>query len=299
MLPRARQSAPRRTTLDMSASAALWSSGQVSTPITQSGRVVINARKDTFSITNRVVASNAGDPSDFSRDTADENFSVLTHEIAMYDTERHYEPHAMHEESVPVVTSMNGLPHERGETLPKCYTLYHGSVTGDRFTFMGIAGSRALHDSQDAARNEEDCTVQVGGLCTTINNGPEPIRVGEWVCWDYPVPDSIATKMSYASVKTLGVPFTKSQFRVRSYLNFVESVVHSLGAKGTSANTALFGLDLLRAGPPIYDATSDEKDRLAITAGVAQTLRGRIFARAMNTAAVGAQLDLLLGSHLI
>jgi hypothetical protein len=289
----------------MSANAALWNSGQITTPITQSGRVVINARKDTFSIMHRTNHLNSGGTSEFGNSAVDENFSVLTHEVAMYDNMREFEAQVNHEESVPIVTSLNGHEDYAGEQ--NVYDLAMSNPASDRFTFMGIVGSRALHDSQNGARNEEDCTVQVGGLCTVINSSSDVIRVGEWVCWDYPVPETVAQSNGYEAIKTLGVPFTKSQFRIRSYVEFVESIIAGItpnntdgGQRANLARTKEIDMNRFVAGGRSLSAgTADVLQLSILTSAAALSLRGRIIGRAMNTSAVGAQLDILLGSHLV
>ena len=213
----------------MSASASLLPGNQIVNPITQSGRVVLNARKDTHSIDRRVrlLTEHPNDPSSEiawggANGVHDENFSVLTHEIAVYDCTRDYELRLGGAESVPVVTSANGMTVENWDIAS-----YTKGVT-----FMGIAGSRALHDSRNASRNEEDCTVQIGGLCTIVNNGGAPISVGEWVAWDYPEPDVYTDDNGEHVINEdalhepiLGTPFTKKQFRVRGYEHFLHTLL--------------------------------------------------------------------------
>ena len=179
--------------------------GMITSPITQSGRVVINARKDTYSIDKRMREITTHDEDNkigwgASDGIADENFSVLPHEIAVYDCVRMYESRLAREESIPVITSANGL------------TANNWQINDDAegVAFMGVAMSRALHDSRNAARNEEDCTVQVGGLCTILNNGGEDIKAGEWVAYSVEVKKQHASYRRACALRYC-VPYTRKR----------------------------------------------------------------------------------------
>ena len=276
--------------------------GMITSPITQSGRVVINARKDTYSIDKRMREITTHDEDNTigwggSDGIADENFSVLPHEIAVYDCVRMYESRLAREESVAVITSANGLDVNNWQI----------NDEAEGVAFMGVAMSRALHDSRNAARNEEDCTVQVGGLCTILNNGGKDIKAGEWVAWDYPEPDMylVPTETATNTVPngqmyrpaTLGTPYSKCQFRVRSYNEMVESItnpekdceMHRMkSGQAAEASGFLFAPSKLELKVDVFKAHQ-----------VLRKIEGRIFGRAMSSASQGEPVDILLGAHCV
>jgi len=312
----------------MSNPAPLLPGNQIVNPITQSGRVVLNARKDTYSIDRRVrkisQASNTADVEigwGAHDGVLDENFSVLTHEIAVYDCQRDFELRLTGGESVPVITSANGLNMEA----------WNFDGTEESVSFMGIAGSRALHDSRNAARNEEDCTVQIGGLCTIVNNGGAPITVGEWVAWDFPEPDYYVTS-THSPVHNepqyepiLGTPFSKRQFRVRGYNAFLQSLLQgNMRNDHAHRSTAQYYADednaevrecdkerissLAQSQHVLHELTEDAKIKgtfslqtqgLLQATAMTRKLEGRIFGRAMSTAQPGEPIDIFIGNHLM
>ena len=139
----------------------------VRSPITQSGRVVFNAQKDPYAIWEREQPGNAAE---FPKD-CDECYSVLTHELAFHYTERKFQNEPGSGDRLPVITSFNHVPAEERKA----------------YTFIGVVSSGARHDSTSQAANEEDCTVQIGGLCTVVNNSEGKIEAGTPVyvnTWD-------------------------------------------------------------------------------------------------------------------
>lgn len=323
----------------MSNPAPLLPGNQIVNPITQSGRVVLNARKDTYSIDRRV--RKISQASDIAEEqiawgahdgVLDENFSVLTHEIAVYDCKRDFELRLTGGESVPIITSANGMEVDA----------WNFDDQTESVSFMGIAGSRALHDSRNAARNEEDCTVQIGGLCTIVNNGGAPITVGEWVAWDFPEPDYYKTLTNpmmqnddrqYEPI--LGTPFSKRQFRVRGYNAFLQSLLSGNLDDSTKRSTAQFYADEHNAeirecdkerisslvtsqkhlqehlteflrltdrsggGTALTQVQSLETQGLLQATAMTRKLEGRIFGRAMSTAQPGEPIDIFIGNHLM
>ena len=214
----------------------------ISSPITQSGRVVINAVKDTYSIYKRRHSNTTGDATD-----EDQLFHVLPHELAFRDMDRRYESQTnSYDNRVAVITSVNGADQEAMRNM----------------AFMGVAATRALHDENNPHNNEEDCVVQVGGLCTVINNSSSAIAAGDWVCYDFPNLDD-------TYIHAEGVPSKKRTAIVRSLNDIL-----GRGA-GTSAATDTYLSGYLMG------------ERLA---------RNRVFGRAMSTAQSGEQLDILLGT---
>lgn len=164
-------------------------SNTIESPVTQSGRVIINAQKDQFSIHTRQNACKL----------PDEHFHVLTHEIAFHDTERTFENSAYTNDSrVPVVTNL--ATAEPGQP--------------DRFRLLGVVGSRALHNSTNAMLNEEDCTVQIGGICTVLNNSLNPIKVGDIIGVEIPIEK---TKIGDDYVRHLGTAHQKMVARVMAF----------------------------------------------------------------------------------
>lgn len=270
----------------MSTAAPAWSNGGVQSPITQSGRVVLNAQKDEYSIQRRRRAQleessvgNTGiDPIMHTHGGCDDDYSIMSHEIACHDSDRRYEHRMARHESVQVVTSANGFSQ-------KHYSLDPNENPDPTVSFMGIAGSRARHNERDAQSNETDCVVQIGGLCTIINNGPKQIRVNEWVCWDFPQSDynKDGTPVEVEYFQQQGVPFSKRQFIVRGHTEFLGSV---LGGDQSSRLTSR-NIDPLLT---VMEVKKSQELTMTLTAG-------RIFGKAMNTATVGGQLDILLGAH--
>jgi len=146
---------------------AMISTNKITSPITQSGRVVVNAMKDGFSIMKR--QRNAARTDDVMDDA---NYHVLVHELAFIDRDRKFENRMGQDSRVPIITSVNGMD-----------SLAY-------IQFVGVVGSRALHDSRNNTLNEEDCTVQIGGLCTVMNLSPLTIEVGDWLTWTSSQPAS-------------------------------------------------------------------------------------------------------------
>lgn len=283
----------------MSTAPPMWASGGVQNPITQSGRVVLNATKDEYSIhrrrtaiRNHIPGENLS-PSDKivwgSGADVDDDYSVLVHEIAVHDSNRQFEHRMARHESVPVVTSANGFTAD-------CYDLYQPAGKNS-LTFMGIAGTRARHNEVDAIANESDCVVQIGGLCTIINNGPFQIPVGEWVCWDFPVPDEHA-RGDDELPKQQGVSSSKKQFIVRGYNAFMSSVLNIQNAYKKSYDSSRLGK---MQETPVEKSYAMEMFNVQENCLQAQSrmmqIQGRIFGKAMNTAQPGQQLDILLGAH--
>lgn len=318
----------------MSAPPALWPQGNVQNPITQSGRVVINAAKDEYSIqarrslmrTQSDIVPQTLQKIGWNGNDDDNDFSVLTHEIAVHDNRRDFESRLARHESVQVITSANGLTMEDfkiGNMDP---------MKVPRISFVGIAGTRARHNETSLAANETDCVVQIGGLCTIINNGPLPIRVGEWVCWDFPEPryDLNGQPATAQRQRQQGVPDSKAQFRVRGYNAFMTSLIK--GCDPTSIDeqdmsyecmmsdtarlntTAEHGSALHRLAKFVEFGNSEETSNvvqalytpmLQSTTGnilkaqniAREVSAGRVFGKAMSTSQPGQQLDILLGAH--
>ena len=215
----------------------------------------------------------------------------------MYDCVRLYESRLAREESVPVITSANGLKADDWQV----------NDEAESVAFMGVAMSRALHDSRNAARNEEDCTVQVGGLCTILNNGGDNIKAGEWVAWDYPEPDMflqasatagdnlVANENAYRE-PTLGTPHTKCQFRVRSYNEMLKAM--TTPKKSCDKNRLGQGEDAIELGFMIGTKAELHMDVFKAHK-ILRRIEGRIFGRAMSSASRGEPVDILLGAHCV
>jgi hypothetical protein len=154
----------------------------IESPITQSGRVIINGVKDMYDIGQRENAAQQHA----------ECFSLLTHELAFHRTNRDHENALYRDSRVPVITCFNGAK----ET--------------DRYTFVGIIGSRALHDPKNRLLNEEDTTLQIGGLCTVMNNGDTTFKVGDYVSYKGGIGANGSTpKQETNNKNVLGVPRMK------------------------------------------------------------------------------------------
>lgn len=170
-------------------------------PITKSGRVVVNAKKDRISVRHRQFVTKRDAATAMMRTplkttgaltnrTADENYSILNHEIALHlETGAHvYHVVAPHDGSVTAITSINGWSNPEGfegksavpaivrETLGLVWLPAPHSEEAGGVTFAGIAATRAQHDSSDMAANEEDCVLQTGGMCTIYNNSTLTVR---------------------------------------------------------------------------------------------------------------------------
>lgn len=167
-------------------------------PITKSGRVVLNAKKDRISIRYRQHGNGAGRRDQVlkrlgdyaSSSTPDENYNVLNHEIALHISvgKPNYHVVAPHDGSVTAITSINGWSNPEGfegksavpaivrETLGLVWLPAPHSEEAGGVTFAGIAATRAQHDSSDMAANEEDCVLQTGGMCTIYNNSTLTVR---------------------------------------------------------------------------------------------------------------------------
>jgi hypothetical protein len=189
------------------------------------------------------------------------------------------------EESVGIITSSNGM--EKDKLIEA--------------RFVGIAATRALHDSYNSVSNEEDCTVQIGGMCTVLNNGRYPVTMNDWVMWDTvlfvgPGEDDFGGEQVY------GAPKSKEQFTVLSanwlsnnYEDLRTDVAPSRGgseAQKVAALERLHGLGHNAIKIIMHKGESDQGyERMA------HVQSNVIFGRAMNNAQPGAQLDILLGSH--
>jgi plastocyanin len=214
----------------------------INSPITQSGRVVVNAVKDAYSIYRRRHNAHP-DGGDVSQD---QFFHVLTHELAFRDLDRTYETRSTaYDNRLAVVTSWNGGKPQSADS-------------DHDVAFVGVAATRALHDEASQHANEEDCVVQVGGLCTVLNNDDAQIAAGDWVAWDWPG----------GAVHTEGAPAAKRTFRVRS----LNSLLSDFDGKDTA-----------------------DKELKLMLGNV--LLANRVIGRAMSTARPGDQLDILLGSY--
>ena len=156
----------------------------IRSPITQSGRVVFNGQKDPYTIWQRTNDSSCKDkhPAD-----CDECYSVLTHELAYHHTVRHYETNASAGDRLPIITSFNHVSAEKARS---------------EFAFIGVVSSGARHSGVSQAANEEDCTVQIGGLCTVINNSEDKINAGQPVY-------ATTYELDVDKVKVLGTPHAK------------------------------------------------------------------------------------------
>ena len=132
-------------------------SRSIESPITQSGRVVLNGVKDLYTIAQRNFQGQGEER------PSDDHFSLMTHELAFYDSQRTYENLQYKDTRVPVFT---------------CFCGMDSAVALDA-EFIGVIGSRAIHSTTNQALNEEDTTIQVGGLCTIMNNGGDTICPGD------------------------------------------------------------------------------------------------------------------------
>lgn len=198
----------------------------VRSPVTQSGRVIFNGQKDSYDIWQRenTTAAHAYNPKD-----CDECYSVLTHELAFHLKPRKFQTQASAGDRLPVMTSFN---HVVPSTL-------------EDYAFIGVVSSGARHSSTSQAANEEDCTVQIGGLCTVVNTSSKMLYAGE------PVYAQVHN-LSKKQVKILGTPHAKVVAQVSAF--------------------------------PFTTVDAEVKQQQYI-------------GRAMNSAAPGAPIDILLGSQ--
>jgi hypothetical protein len=266
---------------------SMYESGHnaVTAPVTQQGIVVFNAQKDSYSIDQRVSATGdrrgEGGLNANAGQVADDNFHVLQHELALCHKLEYRGD--VNRDSRPVVTSYNGF--------------IASGADQKKFTFAGVAATRALHDQYNSVNNEEDCTVQIGGMCTVLNNGAGNIKFNDWVIWDYPALDEAGLPQQPVT-PMYGCPGTKLQFRVQSLdtlLNTFESGDYEDLTPEWHAE-----VDDVDVTPCRVQAIMTEMRR-NISVGTRQALkselRGFAFGRAMNDARVGNQLDILLGGH--
>lgn len=276
----------------------------LSNPITKSGRVVLNAKKDRNSIrtrqfstqglVDRHILSNRYKDKD-----GDENYSILNHEIALHvksGSETNFLK-VPHDGSISVVTSCNGWQPKCGfsqeasgtkaaglddhqklrKDLKLVYLPFTATKDMDAVTFAGIAATRAKHDSRDAAANEDDCVVQTGGMCTMYNNGPHVIEVNNFVMWDFPGADERVEKRL---PKPEGVPRTKGQF-----------VPHPVQKLFTALDEAF----------DKSTQTSDWRDtvtKLRQFDKYRHNINSRVIGRSLTRAAPGQAFDLLLGAFI-
>ena len=244
----------------------------VTNPVTQQGIVVVNARKDSYSIASRI-------DSDRGTRHTDEDFHVLTHELAFTHSVDYREE--LGEESVGIVTSSNGIldmPDIQDDD--RFLKVFEERLTGTPSTlpvrFVGVAATRALHDSYNSVNNEEDCTVQIGGMCTVLNNGPRTISANDWVMWDTPT-----TKRD----RVYGAPDTKAQFTVDSFSYIKDNhdeLLDDWHDAPNGLNAKMLIVSMAMSGMPFPQIFSTENI---------------VIGRAMNNSAPGAQLDILLGAH--
>ena len=244
----------------------------VTNPVTQQGIVVVNARKDSYSIASRI-------DSDRGTRHTDEDFHVLTHELAFTHSVDYREE--LGEESVGIVTSSNGIldiPDIESEA--GFNKVFEERLSGTPSTlpvrFVGVAATRALHDSYNSVNNEEDCTVQIGGMCTVLNNGPRSISANDWVMWDTPT-----TKRD----RVYGAPDTKAQFTVDSFSYIKDNhdeLLDDWHDAPNGLNAKMLIVSMAMSGMPFPQIFSTENI---------------VIGRAMNNSAPGAQLDILLGAH--
>lgn len=241
----------------------------VNSPITQSGRVVYNAQKDTFSIQRRRRTLDRNHSMHYgSEHDTDECYSVLAHELAMFDNNRDFAVQRR-DNRIPIITSANGLYHagENHELSRK---------TESTISFLGVASSRAIHNESNAAANEDDCTVQCGGLCTVVNNGDRVIRAGDWVCWDFPTKDN----NEFSAVQ--GTPANKQTFRIVSEKNLTLTYTSGVSGLRFDADDEV-AMNQLLLGSIEYNSMKD-------------LVRSRVIGRAMSSGDRGAMIDILLGS---
>ena len=272
-------------------------------PITKSGRVVLNGKKDRVNIRYRQHGSVPRDKKVeclkklgqiYVDGKSDENYNVLNHEIALHCRvgKPTYHLVAPHDGSVATVTSCNGwvddMGFEESTLMPAdmCKALGmvwlpkpHGKAA-DGITFAGIAATRAKHDSSDMAANEDDCVLQSGGMCTLYNNSTASIEVNNWVLWDFP---GLNQKQERKIAKPQGVPATKGQFVPIPLRNVLDK------------------LDMyhqhLRAGSMGRDALWYARTQKAMDA-VRTHIMSRVIGRSLTRSPPGHAFDVLLGNYI-
>ena len=212
----------------------------LSNPITKSGRVVFNAKKDTRHIRVQQFGSKKGSFSD--KKASDELYNILNHEIAVHVSGGAHNQHRMNSYggAISVLTSCNGWPYKLKDSSEPGKLFTPDADDKYEVTFAGIAATRALHDTKDMSRNEEDCVVQSGGLCTLFNGGDDSIDVNQWVYWDFPDPE----KTSRTFAQPEGVPKDKKQFVPRPFTKAMKS-----DSKYFDYRNRIFGRALSRAKP--------------------------------------------------
>jgi hypothetical protein len=281
-------------------------------PITKSGRVVVNGKKDRVNVRRRQTGKSKPDDDkilqkggfatptvSYYRDNSDENFSVLNHEIGLHVSKGStaYHVTAPHEGSVSTITSCNnwpasdiGLPayedvngFSRYNHIKKtCFLHYLPYKNADItavfnpmeciVSFAGVASTRALHDSRDMARNEDDCVLQTGGMCTMFNGGIDTIEVNQYIMWDFPDTPKIREKP-----KPEGVPSTKGQFIPVVYAKVVRGLERAFLDSKTNVNSLFAAIEFQH---------------------YLQHINGRVIGRSLTRAPPGTAFDILLGSFI-
>ena len=251
-------------------------------PITHAGRVVYNAQRDAVETHKRKQGQKRGRERVYAETVMnDGDFTIQPYEICMRNKTSKYISGNPTDTDIHVFSSANGMLAERGAsegTVDDAVRKRRLESKEEEIAFAGIASNRAIYDPDNNA-NEVMLAVQVGGLQTLYNTGPQDINAGDIVMWRMP---PLAEDDSGRAAKrplVAGVNRSKLLFQTVSYKtaqrSLTEKVLAILTAEGENG---------AKAGDIV--ATLNEQ-------------KSRVMGKALSSASQGKTFDILLGLYCI
>jgi hypothetical protein len=240
----------------------------LSNPVTEVGRVVYNAKRDSVDLRKR--RRDRGYnlyPQDHPANkhtNAAEAFSVHKHDLClMYERPSKRRTGLSNDTDVHVFSSANNMKtdctHDKIQQVRK------------QLTFGGIASNPARFDETNT-HNEQGFASQFGGLTTIVNTGPETIKAGDFVMWDIPSADALPD--TYGKWKH--APKGKALFLTLPYT---------------------YGVEKIEVEQEIQQCAGDVEKICNVFRTRSKENTRRVFGRAMSTAKPNASFDILLGNY--
>ena len=262
----------------------------LSNPITKAGRVVYNCSLDMNHAKYRMTphgGSMMAAPNVL-QDADPETITVQPHEILLEQDKTLFKramTRSVNDTEVLVLSALNGLKINRNnykETDPE----HTRRLIRRTLKFAGVASTMAKYDPNHRIQNDQVFVTQMGGLCTILNTGDDPIRAGDFVVWDLPKHITEGTQMCGKKNKQLVI--------TRPY-NSKPNVKHVLKRRLEDPN------DPLKTAMDDFTGSGSletKADLLHELADVMADERSRIIGRAMSNAdQPGEAFDLLLGRY--
>ena len=184
----------------------------------------------------------------------------------------------------------------------------------ENYTLAGIVQGSVKTNRDNVS--SQVVSITCGGLLSIVNTGPEPIRAGDLLYWDWPklTADGAADKSSYTTppyYKSNKIPVVVRRFK---YSDITKRIPDEIAAGTDAGNKLVTGLISLASvlGSNLSNAnarnilrgvglTNAQKDELyeffAGLLAVHNKYKDRVFARATSNAARGVKVDVVFGSY--